>query len=98
MMRVRVLRQAVLEASAASDWYAALDPKVAEEFRIALDETVAQIAALPGAGSPWPGEAGVRRAHLRGFPYWVVYEERAGAVVILAVAHEKRKPAYWREP
>jgi plasmid stabilization system protein ParE len=97
-MRVRILRQAMLEASAASDWYAARDAKVAEDFRIALDETVDQVAALPGVGSPWPGEPGVRRAHLRGFPYWVVYEEGAEAVTILAVAHEKRRPTYWREP
>ena len=50
----------MLEASAASDWYAARDAKVAEDFRIALDETVEQVAALPGVGSPWPGEPGVR--------------------------------------
>lgn len=49
----------MLEASAASDWYAARDPKVAEEF---------------------------------------VYEESVEAVTVLAVAHEKRKPTYWREP
>ena len=88
----------MLEASAASDWYAARDAKVVENFRIALDETVDQVAAVPGVGSPWPGEPGVRRAHLRGFPYWLVYEEGAEAVTILAVAHEKRKPTYWREP
>lgn len=40
----------------------------------------------------------VRRAHLRGFPYWVMYQEVEGAVVIVAVAHEKRRPDYWREP
>lgn len=88
----------MLEASAASDWYAARDAKVAEDFRIALDEVVEQVAALPGVGSPWPGEPGLRRAHLRGFPFWVVYEESAVAVTIVAVAHEKRKPTYWREP
>ena len=42
----------MLEASAASDWYAARDAKAAEDFRIALDETVDQVAALPGVGSP----------------------------------------------
>lgn len=88
----------MLEASAASDWYAARDTKVAEDFRTALDEVVEQVAGLPGVGSAWPGEPGVRRVHLRGFPYWVVYEESAGAITILAVAHEKRRPTYWREP
>ena len=39
----------------------------------------------------------VRRALLRGFPYSVVYEESATEVVVLAVAHDKQKPGYWRE-
>ncbi|MDP2270150.1 MAG: type II toxin-antitoxin system RelE/ParE family toxin [Archangium sp.] len=98
MSRVRVLRRAVLEATAASDWYAERDLRAAEEFRIALDETVANLAELPGSGHLWPGHEGVRRARVRGFPFWVVYEEFADGITVLAIAHQKRNPNYWREP
>ena len=88
----------MLEATAASDWYAKHAANAGEAFRIALDETVERIAELPGVGHQFPGEPSVRRVHLRGFPFWVLYEEAAGELIVLAVAHEKRKPDYWREP
>ena len=78
----------MLEASAASDWYAARGEKVAEHFRIALDKVVEQVAALPGVGSPWPGEPSVRRAHLQGFLLGGLRGRRR--IGLLAVAHEKR--------
>ena len=98
MARVRILRAAVLEASSASDWYAERDAMSAEQFRIALDETVASIVALPGIGQLLQDESSVRRARLRRFPWWVIYEEGDGVITILAVMHEKRRPGYWREP
>ena len=97
MKPVRLLRRAVFEACGASDWYEVRDAEVAENFRAALDAAIERIAAFPGIGTPWPGEPTVRRVLLRGFPYAVVYEEAADELIVLAVAHEKRRPAYWRE-
>jgi hypothetical protein len=31
------------------------------------------------------------------FPYLVVYREDATRILVVAVAHEKRKPGYWRK-
>jgi plasmid stabilization system protein ParE len=95
--RVRLLRQAVIEARGAADWYEVRDRNVADRFRAVLDETIERIAAVPGIGSSWPGEPTVRRVLLVGFPYWLIYEDTADEVIVLAVAHEKRKPGYWRE-
>ncbi len=97
MKRVRLLRRAVIEARGASDWYEVRDPKVADNFRDALDETIERIATFAGIGSSWPGEPSLRRALLRGFPYSVVYEDAADEVIVLAVAHDKQKPGYWRD-
>lgn len=36
-----------------------------------------------------------RHFKLRGFPYLVVYSPSQEDVFVLAVAHGKRKPAYW---
>lgn len=41
-------------------------------------------------------EPPVRRLMARGFPYAVLYVEKADRVLILAVMHLKRQPGYWR--
>lgn len=30
------------------------------------------------------------------YPYQVIYREEAGEVIVIAVAHAKRDPEYWR--
>lgn len=37
----------------------------------------------------------VRRRLLRRFPYSILYTVDRDEVVILALAHQKRRPAYW---
>lgn len=37
-----------------------------------------------------------RRVLVPGFPYQVLYRMRLDEIVIVAVAHLKRRPAYWR--
>ena len=39
---------------------------------------------------------GIRRAVLRRFPFSLIYSEEAPEIVIIAVAHQKRRPGYWR--
>jgi plasmid stabilization system protein ParE len=40
-------------------------------------------------------ELWVRRVSIRRFPYFVAYLVVDEAVVVLAVAHERRRPRYW---
>jgi len=40
--------------------------------------------------------AGTRRYVLPDFPYSVIYFVEA-AIIIVAVAHDRRRPGYWRE-
>ena len=50
-------------------------------------------------GSPWPGrlgERGVKRILLKRFPLSVVFVDTGSGKVVLAVAHHRRRPAYWR--
>jgi hypothetical protein len=37
----------------------------------------------------------IRRLHLRRFPILVIFQERSGEVLILAVGHKRRRPDYW---
>ncbi len=37
----------------------------------------------------------IRRCVLPKFPYYVAYEVLASEVIVLAVAHARRRPFYW---
>jgi plasmid stabilization system protein ParE len=54
-----------------------------------------QIRIFPRAGSKF--ESGTRRLVLSRFPYFVIYLPAADRCFVVAVAHAKRKPGYWRE-
>jgi plasmid stabilization system protein ParE len=61
---------------------------------MALDHALAEIALAP---AQWPPHLhGTRLLRLRRFSYVVIYRERIGSVQVIAVAHVKRKPGYWR--
>lgn len=42
-------------------------------------------------------EFGTRRLTLRRFPYLVIFRETGAGVEIIAVAHGRRRPGYWRD-
>ena len=96
--RIKIRRRALNEAKAARLWYAERDPAVAARFLIALDEVLDRIEAVPGVGSQWPGLPELLRSPLQGFPYWVIYEDSGTGVLVIAIAHQKRRPDYWVDP
>jgi hypothetical protein len=49
---------------------------------------------MPSVGSPY--RHGTRRVFPRHFPHAVVYREGADSLIIIAVAHFRREPGYWR--
>ncbi len=55
---------------------------------------------MPGAGSRipnLPADLTVRRRAVKRFPYYLVYLEMATHIRILAIAHDRRKPGYWKD-
>ncbi len=76
-------------------WYRERSPSVAAEFRVLVSEVIGNIA---GAPQRWPKYLhGTRRFLLHRFPFSVVYLDEPEIVTIVAVAHSKRKPGYWRQ-
>jgi plasmid stabilization system protein ParE len=86
---------AVEEAEAAMRWYAERSERSAALFVEELEALLSRIAAHPAA---FPGgEGGTRRALFRRFPYVIVFRESRGVIQIVAVAHGRRKPGFWRD-
>lgn len=48
----------------------------------------------PELGAPWRGTN--RRMPLRRFPYSIVYLLLPEEIRVIAIAHQRRKPGYWR--
>lgn len=93
-MRVELLPQALAEIERARDWYGERSPRAAEALLREVETALASISSAPRA---WPAfEAQTRRYVLAKYPFSVIDRERAGVVQIVALAHHKRRPGYWR--
>lgn len=93
-MRPEFHPRAVVEARAARRWYAQRSVAAANQFVAELDDAVVQITNAPQQCPPYLH--GTRAYRLLRFPYLVVYQESPSAVQVVAVAHGRRRPGYWR--
>ena len=87
--------EAVQEAAEAYTWYVRRNEEVAAAFIAELDRIIARIAEDP-ASLPLHLR-GTQRCSFRRFPYLVVFREWSDVVQVIAVAHGRRRPTYWRE-
>jgi len=92
---VRFLRVAEAEVDEAIAYFDGQRAGLGERFEAALLDAVQFIARRPLAGPVIGGR--VRKFGLRTFRYNVIYVADADEVVIVAVAHHRRRPAYWRD-
>ena len=93
--QVRLLDDAITEARAAFDWYRERSEVAAGRFRNEFDRAVSAIAESPEVWPPYVHET--RRYLFRRFPFFVVYRLTAEDIEIVAVAHARRRPGYWRD-
>jgi plasmid stabilization system protein ParE len=77
------------------DWYAERSARAAIGFALAVERAVESIIADPNR---FPRTyAGCRYGLLRRYPFSVVFRDEPDRLVIMAVAHAKRRPGYWRK-
>lgn len=82
------------EIEAADDWYFARSPEASAAFLVTLSEALETIARSPAR---WPKFLhGTRRILLQRFPFSIVYLDDPDVISIVAVAHNSRKPGYWK--
>jgi plasmid stabilization system protein ParE len=94
-LAVEVHPLAADEAESAERWYRERNETAAERFRRELDRAVELIGERPEAAPPYVGNT--RRFLLRRFPFFVVYRVFSRHVQVVAVAHARRRPHYWRK-
>jgi plasmid stabilization system protein ParE len=86
------------EAREAARWYEGNRDGLGDEFLEELARVFEHIEKFPHAATQIPvsdANREVRRTVLDRFPYVVIHEVRAEGVMVIAVAHGRRKPRYW---
>jgi plasmid stabilization system protein ParE len=94
-MTVRFVSAAEAEFAAAAGFYEKADQGLGSRFVDEVLKAIAHLERNPYAG-PLIGKR-VRKSSLKNFPYKLIYHASAKELVIVAIAHDKRQPSYWRK-
>jgi plasmid stabilization system protein ParE len=93
MKRVEQLLRATLELEEALRFYERRVPGLGERFPEAVRQVKASAAQNPQLGSPH--QRGARKWRVSDFPYNVICREYEDRILIVAIAHGKRRPGDW---
>ncbi len=78
--------------------YADVDAELGADFRDALREAIAARRHTPDIGTAVKvGKHQVRRCRIRRFPFALVLVELDVEYLVLAVAHVRQRPGYWKK-
>src|SRR4051812_4812573 len=86
---------AIQDADQAAAWYAERSVRATVRFLDELDRVVVLIADSPFGFQIF--DADLRRAVFRRFPFYIVFRADELEVVVVAIAHGKRRPGFWRD-
>lgn len=93
MIDFRFLSGALEEATETANFYEREETGLGQNFFDALDATIGRIRRFPKIGKPRGTR--LRSFSLRKFPIDVIYYIHDDSIVVVAVAHQSRRPGYW---
>ena len=94
-MKLKFHPDAILEAREARLWYAERNTAAAEAFVREFDLGIERIVENPEMRALHI--LGTRRYLFQYFPFAIVYRIKSGVIQIIAIAHGRRRPGYWKE-
>lgn len=93
MKRARLLLPAEEEMLAAAFFYERQSEGLGQDFLRKVQDAIDEIAQHP---TRWPRIRGsIRRRMVHRFPYGILYEDQPEEIVVIAIMHLRRRPAYW---
>lgn len=87
--------QAELDYSEAFEFYDVRSNEVATRFQQTIEEALRIIQRDPLVWAKCDRRH--RRYGVRDFPYSIYYHLTTNSILIVAIAHAKRRPNYWKE-
>ena len=94
-MKLRFSAAARRELNEAALWLELQEAGLGERFLEEIAQARQLILEYPEAWHPL-GPL-LRRCHLKRFRYGLIYHLRADVIEVIAVAHDRQKPDYWRD-
>lgn len=94
-MRIDFHPLATAELEQSADWYAERSIDAVRAFVTAVDAALQKIEKQPER-FPHLDEQH-RCCNLIRFPFQIVYRLEKNRIVVIAIAHAKRRPGYWRD-
>ena len=87
--------KAISEASAAARWYQERSYATGKAFISELDRIIKKIIETPRIYSRYLRDT--RRALFHRFPFGVVFRIVSEKIEVVAIAHGRRRPGYWKD-
>ena len=93
MSGYRLIAEAQRELRSGTTFYEAQHPGLGKDFVFEVRRLCRHIVETPRLGTEI--QPGVRRRMVRRFPYAVLYAVENSEIIVLAIAHQSRRPDYW---
>ena len=94
-MTLRYLSVALRELEEAIQFYEDVDPGLGLRFYSEVRNAIERIKRFPEA---WQSiSKRTRQCRTKVFPFGIIYSIRGDEIVVVAVAHLKRRPGYWKD-
>ena len=94
MIPYRFLTPAEEEMAEAALFYEAASSQLGSDFLDDVQRAVDRLRKFPQAGEAIDSD--LRRTLLHRFPFNLVYTIEENVIVVIAVAHQGRRPGYWQ--
>jgi hypothetical protein len=94
MLEIEFHLEAEAEMLAAAAYYEGRATGLGSDFLDDVEHGVSRIRQFPYSWATYEGE--YRRHLLQQFPYGLIYRVGSDKIFIVAVAHLRRKPGYWK--
>ena len=92
-MKIKIAKIAQQEFNESKQFYEIEQAGLGVRFENEIKNAISHIKKSP---SIWPFERGeIQRYILHRFPYKILYSIQEDTIIILAFAHQHRKPDYW---
>jgi plasmid stabilization system protein ParE len=86
--------EAEAEFIAAAQYYESQAENLGLDFILAVERSYQRLMTFPESGHSFGSR--LRRVLVPGFPYGLLYRADPNRILIVAVAHLRRRPGYWR--
>jgi hypothetical protein len=94
-MNLRIHRLAVEEIDHEVDYYESIYVGLGAELEDEIDAALDMILRVPQVGAPWKHRSDRRVFVLSRFPFTLPYQIAGDEIVVLALAHMRKRPGYW---